>query len=106
MKLINVKVKLDDAGWSVRSEEIEVTEKPKSYVGKHTRIDKEKIMRVDETMWRNGHSIISYQTWCFPEQKTTAVEMLTQSVKDFFDKVSTRVALLQHNIDNKIKTPY
>ena len=106
MKVLNVRVRLDDSGWAVRTEAYELEEKGKSFVGMGRRITKDKFGEIEETAFFNNHKSLRLQTWCFDGQQQAAVTLLSERIKSDVIKMRTELSVLEHNIANNVKSPY
>jgi hypothetical protein len=82
MKLLEVFVSLDKAGWKATIKEIEVKEGSKTYVGEGRRIDKDKIMK--PINWNNYGCYFEFTTFCFEKDKDAAIKMLANEIKPKF----------------------
>ena len=103
MKLIEVNVWLDNRGWRASTNTLEVEEKPKTYAGKHRRIDKSDVMRVIGGHYdRNGD--YSCSTWCLEGNEKAAIKLLANSIKPKFielhKKINDQYELIKETLVN------
>lgn len=78
--ILKIGVSLTSNGLKQTVRELNVKETDKSFVGDGSRISKDKIMKID-TIFVENHRMINYYTYCMPEDKDKAIEMLKSHVK-------------------------
>jgi len=79
----------------------EFSEREKSYVRPTQRISKDKLMKID-TIWLENSEVVRYHTYCLPEQKEAAIEMLRRhiiaKVTGYHEKINHLTLMIQKKI--------
>jgi len=103
MKIVEVGVRLTDKGWRVLTEEFEMEEKGKTYVGCGKRVAKTNLMVPRLGLMFHSHDQYRLYIWALPENTKEAVDIAVTEIKRVANKHNEEMKVIMDNIKNGTK---